>query len=187
VASGRIGADGLFRDPAGGVIGRGLGSTVLVDPDTLPAPIGRTGAAAQTAAHTAQGRPQLCPDPIPENTAGRSERAIAYQQQIAGRPPGLEVRLNAVGFDGCRETGGTMIEVKGPGYADKMTGDTTWQGWFTGDEEIEAQMQRQARAAAAPIVEGHFAEQSVADYFRNYAERNGLTNIIVIYTPADQP
>lgn len=48
-------------------------------------------------------------------------------------------------------------------------------------------MQRQARAAAGRIVEWHFAEQSVADYFSNYAERNGLTNIIAIYTPPDQP
>ena len=41
--------------------------------------------------------------------------------------------------------------------------------------------------ASGRIVEWHFAEQSIADYFRNYAERNGLTNIIVIYTPPDQP
>jgi hypothetical protein len=79
-----------------------------------------------------------------------------------------------------------MLEAKGPGYADKMTSDTDWQGWFEGDEEIEAQMQRQASAAAGRIVEWHFAEQSVANYFSNYAEENGLTNIIVIYTPALQ-
>jgi hypothetical protein len=80
-----------------------------------------------------------------------------------------------------------MLEAKGPGYADKMTSDTTWQGWFEGDEEIEAQMQRQERAAAGRIVEWHFAEPAVADYFRNYAEQNDMMNIIVIYTPADYP
>jgi hypothetical protein len=77
VASGRIGADGLFHDATGDVIGRGLGSAVLVDPKALPAPVGRTGAAAQTDAQTAQDQPQLCPDPTPESTKGRSDRAIA--------------------------------------------------------------------------------------------------------------
>ena len=52
-----------------------------------------------------------------------------------------------------------MLEAKGPGYADKMTNVTTWRGWFEGDEEIEAQIQRQERAAAGRIVEWHFAEQ----------------------------
>jgi len=33
----------------------------------------------------------------------------------------------------------------------------------------------------------HFAEQPVADFFRKFAENNGLTNIIVFYTPARQP
>jgi hypothetical protein len=48
-------------------------------------------------------------------------------------------------------------------------------------------MVAQSGAAVGRIVEWHFAEQSVADYFSNYAEQNGLTNIIVIYTPPDQP
>jgi Restriction endonuclease fold toxin 5 len=118
VASGHIGIDGLFHDAAGDVIGRGLGSTVLVDPDALPAPVGRTGVEAQTA----QDRPQLCPDPSDENIAGRSERAIAYQSQITGLPPGLAVKLSGVGFDGCRESDGTMLEAKGPGYATFLDG-----------------------------------------------------------------
>jgi len=187
VVSGRIGADGLFHDAAGDVIGRGLGSTALVDPDALPAPTGRADAEAQTAAQTAQDRPQLCPAETPENIAGRSARAIAYQSQITGLAPGLEVKLNDVRFDGCREADGTMLEAKGPGYANKMDGPQDWKYWFIGAEDIEDQMQAQSGAAVGRIVEWHFAAQPVADYFRNYAQENGLSNIIVIYTPPRRP
>jgi hypothetical protein len=116
-------------------------------------------------------RPQFCPAPSDENIASRSERAIAHQSQITGLPPGLEVKLNDVRFDGCRESDGTMLEAKGSGYADKMDGPQDWKYWFTGAEDIEDQMQAQSGAAIGRIVEWHFAEQPVADYFRNYAEK----------------
>ncbi|MBV9861866.1 MAG: hypothetical protein JO267_06935 [Alphaproteobacteria bacterium] len=182
LASGRIGTDGLFRDAGGEVIGRGLGSTVIVDPDALPVPVGRSGAEARAEAESARDQPQLCPDPSAENIAGRSERAIAYQSQITGLPPGLEVELNGARFDGCRESDGTMLEAKGPGYAAMMDGS-----WFTGAPAIETQMRRQADAAAGRIVEWHFVEQPVADIFRAFAERSRLVNVMVIFTPARAP
>ncbi len=73
-----------------------------------------------------------------ETIAGRSEGSLAYQEQITGRPPGLEVKLNGVRFDGCREEDGTMLEAKGPGYADKMSGPENWKGWLTGDEKLRS-------------------------------------------------
>ena len=185
LASSHIGVDGLFHDATGDVIGRSLGSTVLVDPNALPAPIGRTGAEARTEAESAQDRPQLCPAPTPEDITGRKDRALAYQQQITGLPPGLEVKLNGVRFDGCREADGTMLEAKGPGYANMMAGPDTWRRWFTGVEPIQDQMERHSKAAVGRIVEWHFAEPQIAAYFRKYAEREGLMNIRVIYTPAD--
>lgn len=187
LASGHIGVDGLFHDADDDVIGRRLGNTVLVNADALPAPVGRTGAEARTEVESAPDRPRLCPDPTDENINRRSERAIAYQSQISGLPPGLEVRLNGVGFDGCREADGTMLEAKGPGFADKMRGPDTWPDWYRFVQETKDQMQRQYDAAAGRTVEWHFAEQPVADFFRRYAEDNGLSNIVVIYTPPAQP
>jgi|SRR5579884_2196918 len=187
LVSGHTGVDGLFHDAAGEVIGRGLGSTIIVDPDALPAPASRTGAEARVEAQTGQNRPQLCPKPTPEDFTGRKDRALAYQQQITGLPPGLEVKLNGVRFDGCREADGTMLEAKGPGYATFLGGAGGWQDWFTGAEDIEAQMQNQSAAAAGRTVEWHFAERSVADFFRAFADKNRLSNIIVIYTPPVQP
>jgi hypothetical protein len=94
--TGRVSPDGLFRDADGLIIGRALGSTAVVDPDALPPPIAQTGVGSQSAAETAEQRPSLCPDPSAEIIAGRSERSLAYQEQITGLPRGLEVMLNGV-------------------------------------------------------------------------------------------
>jgi filamentous hemagglutinin len=107
---------------------------------------------------------------------------LAYQQQITDLPRGLEVTLNGVRFDGCIEADGTMLEAKGPGFADMMDGPDDWQEWFTGVAPIEAQMQSQSRTAIGRTVEWHFAEEPVADFFRSYAEKYRLSNIRVIYT-----
>jgi hypothetical protein len=187
LVSGRIGPDGLFHDSEGKTIGRGLGSAIVIDPDALPAPASRTGAEARAEGQTGKNRPQLCPEPTAEDFTGRKERALVYQQQITGLPPGLEVKLNGVRFDGCREADGTMLEAKGPGYATFLGGAGGWQDWFTGGEDIEAQMQNQSAAAAGRTVEWHFAERPVADFFRAFADKNRLSNIIVIYTPPVQP
>jgi hypothetical protein len=179
--TGRVSPDGLFRDADGLIIGRALGSTAVVDPDALPPPNAQTGVGSQSAAETAEQQPNLCPDPSAEITAGRSERSLAYQEQITGLPRGLEVMLNDVRFDGCREQDGTMLEAKGPGYANMMDGSGQWQTWFTSYRAIENQMENQSRAAGDRMVEWHFAEPEVAIYFSKYAEH--LENVIVIYTP----
>jgi Restriction endonuclease fold toxin 5 len=173
-----IGTDGLFRDAQGQVIGRFLsGGGVVIDAGAL---LGH-----QAAAETDQDQPKLCPDPNAENIAGRSERSLAYQEEITGLPRGLEVALNGVRFDGCIEADGTMLEAKGPGFENKMDGPDDWQDWFTGDEQLEAQMERQSDAVEGTgrKVEWHFAEEPVADFFRAYAEKYKLTNIVAIYTP----
>jgi hypothetical protein len=52
---------------------------------------------------------------------------------------------------------------------------------------MKAQMQSQSEAAAGRLVEWHFAEEPVADFFRDYAENSHLPNILVLYTPAEAP
>jgi hypothetical protein len=171
-----IGTDGVFRDADGNVIGRYFsGSGIVIDVGVLPG--------YPTSPKTDQDQPKLCPDPNTENIAGRSERSLAYQEQITDLPRGLEVTLNDVRFDGCREEDGTMLEAKGLGFAAMMDGPNDWRDWFTGLAGLENQMERQNDAAAGRNVEWHFAEQPVANFFRAFAVDEGLTNIHVIYTP----
>jgi hypothetical protein len=177
---GHVGADGIFRDAAGNTVGRALaGGNVVVDPDALP------GIAAE--AETAQSKPKLCPAPTEENIAGRTERALRYQEQITGLPRGLDVKLNGVRFDGCREADGTMLEAKGPGYATFIAAPGVWRQWFKKLRDMKDQMQSQSEAAAGRLVEWHIAEKPVADFFRDYARKEHLSNVIVFYTPPEVP
>jgi hypothetical protein len=52
---------------------------------------------------------------------------------------------------------------------------------------MENQMADQSQAAVGRRVEWHFAEPSVADYFRAFAEQEKLGNIVVRFTPANSP
>lgn len=189
VSEGHVGTDGLFRDAQGHVIGRYLsGSGVIIDAGALPGfrmlPHGATAPDADTGQ---ESRPKLCPDETPEDITRRSDRALAYQEQISGLGRGLQVMLNGVSFDGCRDEDGTMLEAKGPGFANKMLSSDLWPEWYRAVKEIKDQMKRQSDAAAGREVEWHFAEKSVADFFRAFATENKLKNIVVIYTPARRP
>lgn len=128
----------------------------------------------------------LCPDPTPENTAGRSDRTIAYRAQITGLPPGLEIVFNGERYDGCRDSDGHLLEAKGEGYANMMFDRDNWRDWFTGLDSLQEQMEEHSGKAADRIVEYYFAEKDVADYFRQYAQQMGLENIIVYYVLAER-
>lgn len=91
--------------------------------------------------------------------------------------------LNGVTFDGCRESDGTMLEAKGPGYAWAMRGPDQWMDNYDGLPDIMKQAAAQSEAAAGRAIEWHFAEQPVADYFRDAFAKNKWNNITVIYTP----
>jgi Restriction endonuclease fold toxin 5 len=190
---GRSDRNGVFRDTSGAPFGRRVAGSLVLDPD---APIyhamsnarTRSGSAVRADAETdvATDRPKLCPDPEKENIKGRSKDAVAYQSQITGLPRGLDVNLNGVRFDGCRESDGTMLEAKSA-YQQFMVGPDKWIGWFTKLRGMEEQMQSQSGAAVGRRVEWHFAEKQVADYFRKYATRRKLSNVKVLWTPAAQP
>jgi Restriction endonuclease fold toxin 5 len=70
-----------------------------------------------------------------------------------------------------------MLEAKGPGYANMMDASGQWQTWFTSYQAIENQMKNQSRAAGDRMVEWHFAEPEVANYFSKYAVNLNLENI----------
>jgi hypothetical protein len=96
-------------------------------------------------------------------------------------PPGLEVVFNGERYDGCRPENGNLIEAKGEGYADKMSGPDSWKGWFTGFADLKQQMEYHSQYAGERMVEYYFAEPSVAAYFRKYAKR--FPNVLVFYEP----
>jgi hypothetical protein len=171
--------DGVFRDDDGHAVARRLVNSVLVDPDALPG----SGSPQE------KDEPKLCPAPTTEDITGRKEAALLYQEQITGLPRGLDVKLpNPIGgrpvsFDGCRESDGTMLEAKGPNYANKLRQNSQFV-WPNIEADMNGQVERQSKAADASgrMVEWHFAEEEVADYFRSDWERK-YKNLKVIYTP----
>jgi hypothetical protein len=128
-------------------------------------------------------KPKLCPDPTPENIAGRSDRTIAYQSQITGLPPGLEVVFNGERYNGCPPENGNLLEAKGKGYDNFMAGPDSWREWYTKLINMKQQMYNHWLYSGGRIVEYHFAEKRVADYFRAYASEI-YPNIVVYYTPS---
>jgi len=182
-----IGLDARFVDAGGRIIGRVLpNGSAIVDPDTLPGyrsqpAAGTRATAAAPSATDADNEPKLCPDPTPENISGRSDRTIAYQQQITGLPPGLEIVFNGERYDGCWESNGDLVEAKGEGYANMMAGPDQWKNWFRGLNDLMQQMKQHSDYAADRVVEYYFAEESVASYFQFYSMQ--FRNIRVFYVP----
>lgn len=188
IFSGPADQDGLYRDTNGDVLGRDLGGSIAINAPGMVAMADareaeRSRDDTQTTSVATTDRPQVCPDPSPDVPHGASPRAIEYQSQVSGLPPGLAVWLNGVSFDGCRTTDGVMLEAKGPGYVWAL-GPDGWRPGYSGGPNAEAQMIQQSEAAANRLVEWHIAEPSVAEYFRQFAQSKGLTNVVVIYTPA---
>ncbi len=188
VFQGRPDAGGIIRDDDGHAIGRKVdGSVVILDPDTLPD-------AKSGSPDRQDERPKLCPDTTEESTEGRKERALKYQAFITGLPPGLDVKLRDpetgkdVSFDGCRESDGTMLEAKGPGYLERLE-EQHPVVWASMEAELDEQAKRQSRSALASghRVEWHFAEAEVADHFRERWQGR-FPNLTLIHTPPpDEP
>jgi Restriction endonuclease fold toxin 5 len=187
-------AGGVFRDSNGNIVGRDLGGSVVIDPDTIPGynsrpaagSSSRAGARARSDAAVDRDQPKLCPDPGLDSPGWitRSERALPYQEQITGLPRGFAVDFNGVSFDGCRERDGTLVEAKGLGFEWAMTQSGQWRVEYQGVDGIMEQADRQSKAARNRRIEWHFAEKPVADYFRDVFAEAQLKNITVLYTPA---
>jgi hypothetical protein len=125
VAEARLRPDGILAATDTGLpIARIVGGSLVFDADSLP------DAKAGAEARSERDEPKLCPDPDRDVPHGASERAKAYQRQISALnnpnrvlEPDMAVSLpnpttgKNVAFDDCRESDGTMIEAKGPGYA----------------------------------------------------------------------
>lgn len=97
----------------------------LVDPDKLPASDPRSSQRSD--------EPQVCPEPpLPDAPQGKAKAKAyaAYMKSIVNQPPtepafGYWLRnpfanFDVVKYDDCQRSTGTMIEFKGPGYADQL-------------------------------------------------------------------
>lgn len=194
----RLGRDGIFFEVETGIpIARDIGGSLVFDAASLATEPEDTrtqanvGAGASTEADT--NGPQLCPDPGPDAPHGASAQAIAYQAYISflnnpdrPLPPGLAVSLidpttgKRVVYDDCRESDGTMIEAKGPGYARLLQysyfyDDILPARWIT-------QAERQAAASGWRDVDWFFAEPEAADRAREiFSDYEQVQNIDVIF------
>jgi hypothetical protein len=107
-------------------------------------------------------------------------------------PPGLAVSLTdptngkRVVFDDCRESDGTMIEAKGPGFANMLQ-----SGYFS--ETIlprrwERQAARQVAASGGRNLDWYFAEPEAADRAREvFGDEATLKRINVNHVPEAAP
>ncbi|MGB6176652.1 MAG: hypothetical protein WBF43_10040 [Methylocella sp.] len=143
----------------------------------------RTSDTAVSAAQVeAKQDPNVCPDPGPDVPHGASERAQEYQELISALnnpqrplPAGLAVSLinpvtgKPVVFDDCRESDGTMIEAKGPGYAERLANAFIAKSLA---KEWTDQAQRQLAASGGRGLEWYFAEEKAADTARKVFDRN---------------
>ncbi|MGO8848024.1 MAG: hypothetical protein ACLQFI_22415 [Methylocella sp.] len=208
VALARLGQDGVFYETRTGIpVARDVGGSIVFDAETLEsmaaptdsARISNPATAAAAQAGAEEETPKLCPDPGPDVPHGASERAIKYQAQISALnnpqrplPPGLAVSLTnpvtggRVAFDDCRENDGTMIEAKGPGYANKLENNIVGPN-IRADWIEQATRQRQASGGRA--IEWYFAEEAAADRARKlFDQSNYLRGRVVIHTvPAEAP
>jgi hypothetical protein len=188
--------DGFYHDDEGYIIGRQVGTAVLFDSDALAeittktanppdieADPSQTPNSAPTPA-TEDDEPRVCPAPTPENIAGRSKRTLAYQTQMTGLPPGLDVEYRSVRFDGCDEDTGRMIEAKGLGMEwmlnwpyDKLVKSKFYQNMMK-------QADRQDKASRGRGDDYYFADVRMANFFDAEFEQAGYTNIKVHHIEA---
>jgi len=202
VAVARRGRDGIFFEAETGVpVARMVGGTVVFDAAMLAneAEDSRAQSGAKTSADTETNTPQLCPDPGPDVPHGASPRSIAYQAHVSAvnnpqrpLPPGLAVSLidtktgKRVVFDDCRESDGTMIEAKGPGFARLLR-----YSYFSTKvlpKRWERQAERQVSAAGARGIEWFFAEPEAAQWAEKwFRENENLRKIRVRFLAPEEP
>jgi filamentous hemagglutinin len=110
-----------------------------------------------------------------------SPQARAYQTQVTG-VSGQAYVVNGVKFDGVRSNG-TLLDAKGPGYANFVGSSGEFQPWFTGQSSLIDQAERQVAAAGGRPIEWNVAEPSAATAIKNLLRDEGIKGISVIYQP----
>jgi len=174
--------------------------------ERVTVPVGRVAAAlsggpgavvvlqrANTAARSGQPPPAQGPGQWGPAHESMSKRAARYQEQICGQPVSEAYWVGGVGrnsggvkFDGFKD--GVLLEAKGPGYANKFDDKLNPKKWFapSGARQLVDQAERQLRAAPGVPIRWHVAEKKAADAIHKLLEKERVTGIEVVHTPALQ-
>lgn len=179
------GAGGKLQDKEGRTIGYVLPGVVAVDLQQV------------SPSSLKDDEPRLCPVPTPDKFGqGPDSRSRDYENQIKRMinpgettPDGFGMALTnpftrePVTFDDCHLKTGTMIEAKGPGYADLLAHvspakTNITKDWFS-------QSGAQVQAARERHIVWYFAEKGTADFARTLfaAEDQGREKIQIIIYP----
>jgi hypothetical protein len=122
-----------------------------------------------------------------------SKRAARYQEQISGHSAseaywvgGKDLKSGGVKLDGFRD--GTLLEAKGPGYANKFTDALKPKPWFkdSGAQQLIKQARRQLDVAKGVPIRWHVAEKKAADAIRKLLADERIAGIEVVHTSALQ-
>jgi hypothetical protein len=172
----------VFRDARGQAIGRVLPrGNVAIDPAAVFPEI------------TNDNNPKLCPDPGPDKPGESGRNYADYVKEIVnpGNPTprywGYQLSNpydfgNLIFYDDCQHSTGTMIEAKGPGYAEmlkyEILKDSLTQEWL-------AESGRQVDASHGRPIRWYFAELKAAlfaqEIFRTAGK--GRENIAIVWLP----
>jgi hypothetical protein len=199
------GADGVIRDARGIPVARVLKGSILLDPDLAAEAIEEEAETAGGLSGMPGGppnignppnEPRLCPLPERDRAGYRSQRSIDWENKVSDKAnpdnPLFRTRYNLWGvmlvnentgervyFDDCRRSDGTMIESKGYGYAELLTGPIQTRVMA----RLLRQAARQIKAAAGRPIEWHFAEKEAADIMRDAFAYQRWTGKITVVDP----
>ena len=149
--------------------GRNVGGNIILEPEALPVPAAgahsgadlHAGVQPLSESEADQDKPKLCPDSSKETGSAKwSKEAREDQALIAGLPLGYGVEFDGVGFDGCGESDGTMLEAKSIHYQKFMVGDAEWGLFYTGADKIKNQAEQRVRSSVTKPPQPHWVFNS---------------------------
>jgi filamentous hemagglutinin len=111
-----------------------------------------------------------------------SDRAAAYQMQIAGSAPDQAFVVGNVRFDGYNGT--SLLEAKGPGYAQFVGSNGQFEPWFEGSQKLVDQARSQLSVANGAPIEWHIAEPEAFTAIQKLFGASNITGINLVRTPA---
>jgi hypothetical protein len=110
-----------------------------------------------------------------------STASASFQKLVTGVEAGSSFVRNGVKFDGIDLATGTLLDAKGPGFANFVNGATgKFYDWFRGSDTLVQQAQRQLDAADGAQVRWVFANQSARDATADVLSRNGVEGIDLV-------
>ena len=188
------GPNGVFYTGKKRAVARLFGEHLLVDPAALPPEDPRS-------TQDNDNRPKQCPEPPtldkPQGTA-RGKAYVLYAKELVNQPPtppemGYQMSNpfangDIVHYDDCQRSTGTMIEYKGPGYAEKLA-DKSLGPVFTKSitEDWQDQATRQIEASGGRPVTWYFAEQPALEFARALFSQSAiLKRIKLVYAPTPE-